>query len=55
MSVTLSNPDARLLARVLQDDIEMIENGVRREPAPDGVRRLESIVAKLSDLESSGE
>lgn len=45
--VTLSVPDARLLARVLQEDIDQMVDGARREPAPDGVQRLESIVAKL--------
>ena len=47
MSVSISDPDARLLARVLQDDIDTMRDGDRREPAPDGVRRLERIVEKL--------
>jgi hypothetical protein len=45
--ITISEPDAQLVASVLEDSIQEIAEGDRREPAPNGRRRLESIVAKL--------
>jgi hypothetical protein len=46
-TVTLSYPDARLVANVLERDVEQIVNGERPEPAPAGALRLEIIVAEL--------
>ncbi len=48
--VTLSDPDAKLLANVLEQDVEAMLNGERALPTPHGTARLEGIVAKLRDV-----
>ena len=47
--ITISEPDAKLVARVLEEDVEAMLNGDRRLPAPDGCSRLLGIVSKLRE------